>query len=291
MPGPISVWGQRTRNALVLAFAIGHKARMSLIAFALLMTAEPVPSSDIAGLFTADDYPIESLQRNDTGTVDIQADVNPQGRVTACRIVKSSGSSLLDATTCRVVARRGRFTERAKDNGGKPFTISTSVTWESGPMAIPLIANVNKIIYSIGADVTCRTESPTWMILQGACEARQADAEAAIGQLAKDRPVAGFEYVLEMASIPGDHLADNKTGENAGEVLLGRQTALLTLAANGKVTGCTGGEDSLAGDMASWCDSFVRNEVYEALPADAANRSERQLTKIQAIYLRPAAPR
>jgi TonB family protein len=274
-----------------LGSVFGHNALMTLILLALLIAAEPVPPADIARLFTGDDYPIEALMRNEAGTVGIEANVDPEGRVTGCRVTKSSGSTRLDAATCSVIAKRGRFTERASQHGGKPFTISTSVTWDTGPMAIPLIANVNKIIYTVGPDIRCRTESPPWMIMQGACEARQADVEAAIAELARERRLEGFEYVLEMASIPGDHLAGNKIGEARGELLLGRQTVLLTLAADGKVSRCVGGEDSLAGDLASWCGSFVRNEVYEALPADAVNRGERRLTKIQAIYLRPAAPR
>lgn len=264
---------------------------MWITAFALLTAAEPVPTGEISQIFRPDDYPTEALKRNETGTVAVEAEVRPDGRVTACRITQSSGSALLDTATCTVIATRGRFVERAKQHGGKAFTISTQVTWDAKPAGIPLVAHALKVIYTTDEGVTCRIESPLWMIMEGACEASQANAEANIAQISKGRSVAGLEYVLEMASIPGDHLTDNGVGEGRGEELLGRQTALLTLAADGRVTGCVGGEDTLAGDLPIWCDSFVKNERYVPLPASAENQSERQLTKIQAIYLRSAAPR
>jgi TonB family protein len=264
---------------------------MLFSALALLAAAEPVPAGEISRIFTAEDYPIEALMNGDKGTVSVEAAVNPDGRVTGCRITRSSGSSRLDSTTCTIIIRRGHFADRARRHGGKPFTITTSVTWDSKPMGIPLVANVLRIIYTTNPAATCRTETPDWMSMHDACDRSRANAAAAIADLAKERSLDGLEYVIEMASIPGDHLADNRAGEGRGEMLLGRQTALLTLAADGRVSACVGGEDTLAGELSAWCESFVKNEVYEPLPGSAGNQSERRLTRIQAIYLRPAAPR
>lgn len=260
-------------------------------AFLLLVAAEPVPTGEISQIFTADDYPLEALKANETGTVAVEADVRADGRVSACRIVKSSGSARLDTTTCTIISRRGRFVERARQHGGKAFTISTEVSWDAKPAGIPVVAHSLKVIYQTGSKITCRTESPEWMSMDGACEASQANAENAIARLSKQRSLAGLEYVIEMASIPGDHLADQRAGEARGEQLLGRQTALLTLAPHGGVTSCVGGEDTLAGELDAWCDSFVKNEFYEPLPASADNQGERRLTKVNAIYLRPTTAR
>ena len=263
---------------------------MMLSAFAwLLAAAEPLAAGEMARIFTGDDYPIESLMKGEKGTVAIEADVKPDGRVTACRVIKSSGFTRLDHATCAVVTRRARFIERAKEHGGKSFTISTTVTWDSKPMGIPLVATTLRIIYTTGPSISCRTESPPWMGMEGACSASQANAQAAIKRLSSERSLEGMEYVVEMAAIPGEHLADHRVGEGRGEQILGRQTALLTLAADGRVSQCTGGEDTLGGELAAWCESFVKNERYEPLPASADNRSERRITKVNAIYLRPAA--
>jgi len=264
---------------------------MLLTALALIAAPEPVSPQEIAGIFSADDYPIESLQNGEKGVVSVEADVNPDGRVTGCRITKSSASSRLDSVTCAVITRRGRFLDRARKHGGTPFTINTTVNWDMRPGGIPLIVNVSKIIFTSGPVMSCRIEAPAWLSMPDACEASKRNAQAAIARLASERSLDGLEYVIEMASIPGDHLADISAGEARGEVLLGRQTAVLTIAANGRATACLGGEDTLSGELAEWCESMMKNEVYEPLPASAENRGERQLTKVNAIYLRPAQPR
>lgn len=263
---------------------------MLIPALALLM-AEPVPTGEVSRIFTVEDYPLESVTNGEKGTVAVEADVNADGRVIGCRITRSSGSPRLDSTTCSIVSRRGRFVERAREHGGKLFTISTTVTWDLGPIGIPLAISVQKIIYTTGPAIACRSEASAWLSMPDACAVSRPSVEAAIKQLATGRNLEGLEYVIEIATIPGDHLADVKVGNGSGEELLGRQTALVTIAADGRPSGCVGGEDSLSGELADWCESMVTNERYEPLPASAENRGDRQLTKVNAIYLRPAAQR
>ena len=62
-------------------------------------------------------YPPAALRNEEQGTVAYEADIGPDGRVTACRIISSSGSALLDSETCQQTTLRGRF-HPARDAAG-----------------------------------------------------------------------------------------------------------------------------------------------------------------------------
>jgi TonB family protein len=75
----------------------------------------------VASVITADDYPSTALAAGEQGVVGFRATINTSGRVTACDITSSSGSAVLDATTCRLVRIRARF-DPVKDQDGTPIT-------------------------------------------------------------------------------------------------------------------------------------------------------------------------
>jgi len=82
-----------------------------LIAF-LAAVAASVPQAtaiDRTSWFSADDYPAEAVKNGTEGDVAFEVDVDPQGMPVACRITASSGSALLDRTTCDILLKRGRF--------------------------------------------------------------------------------------------------------------------------------------------------------------------------------------
>lgn len=72
-----------------------------------LPIAQPIFSP--ATWIRADDYPPESLRREEEGSVAIFYVVGPNGRVEHCMVQQSSGSPRLDAQTCALVASRGLF--------------------------------------------------------------------------------------------------------------------------------------------------------------------------------------
>ena len=95
-------------------------------------TADPLPQlappsieqaararGDVRTLFAADDYPVAARERQESGTVQVRLGVGADGRVTGCDVIASSGSALLDRTTCRVLRARARFTP-ARDGNGQP---------------------------------------------------------------------------------------------------------------------------------------------------------------------------
>ena len=56
------------------------------------------------------DYPAAAQRREEQGRVGVTFEVNAAGRIENCRVSSTSGSSILDDTTCKLVTRRGRYT-------------------------------------------------------------------------------------------------------------------------------------------------------------------------------------
>lgn len=98
----------------------------------LALAAAAVPKAtaiDPGSWFTAEDYPLEAASHGIEGKTRFEVDVSAEGKPTACRIVKSSGSELLDRTTCDIVAAKGRF--KPATRRGKPVAggYSNAASW------------------------------------------------------------------------------------------------------------------------------------------------------------------
>jgi TonB family protein len=79
---------------------------MFLLFLATLLAARP---SNLSGLFTADDVPIDLITQNKVQTVAIAVTVGPDGKVLGCSVEASSGNPKLDSYTCNTAARRAKF--------------------------------------------------------------------------------------------------------------------------------------------------------------------------------------
>lgn len=79
---------------------------------------------------TDSDYPSSALRAEESGTTGFRLEIGTNGRVTSCTVTSSSGSSALDAATCRLIRSRARFTP-AKDSSGNPTTdtYSNRIQW------------------------------------------------------------------------------------------------------------------------------------------------------------------
>jgi len=105
-----------------------------------LPTATPSPTPSIAavaprpiggsGWISTDDYPGMSIRRNEEGTANYILQVGADGKVRGCNIIVSTGHQRLDDATCKLLARRGKFTP-ARDPSGALVagTYSGQVTW------------------------------------------------------------------------------------------------------------------------------------------------------------------
>jgi periplasmic protein TonB len=83
--------------------------------------------------FSPDDYPAAADRGDDQGFVAYRLEIGPDGRVSNCTILQSSGSLALDTGTCRIVSSRSRFTP-ARDSEGRyvPDYRDGWVTWRLG---------------------------------------------------------------------------------------------------------------------------------------------------------------
>ena len=89
---------------------------------------------DRGAWFTTDDYPAAAIRAEAEGTVAVSLALGPDGRVAACSVTTSSGSSALDQATCRLYRARARFTP-ARDAQGAAIasTYADRVRWQLPP--------------------------------------------------------------------------------------------------------------------------------------------------------------
>ncbi|HMO74857.1 MAG TPA: energy transducer TonB [Sphingopyxis sp.] len=72
------------------------------------------------------DYPREASRAQTGGEVEVRFTIEANGRVTGCRVTRSSGDASLDATTCRLIEARFRF-RPATNAAGEP--IASTYGW------------------------------------------------------------------------------------------------------------------------------------------------------------------
>jgi periplasmic protein TonB len=84
---------------------------------------------DVRTSFSNDDYPASAIAANAQGTAQARLTIGPDGRVTGCDLIRSTGNGALDSTTCNILRRRVKFTP-ARDSNGNP----TSDTYTTPPI-------------------------------------------------------------------------------------------------------------------------------------------------------------
>jgi TonB family protein len=94
-------------------------------------TPKATPIGSPAAWFPADAYPPEAKAAGLHGRTAFTLDLDPKGRITSCNITSSSGSPLLDSTTCTLLVTNGRF-QPAHNAAGQPIagTWSSAMVWQ-----------------------------------------------------------------------------------------------------------------------------------------------------------------
>lgn len=92
--------------------------------------SEPVARTPLQNYVTPDDYP-QGVERATAKPVAFKLTIAPDGRVSECVVTASSGSALLDSTTCRLMRSRTRFIP-ASDASGKPVSgaVMAVIDWK-----------------------------------------------------------------------------------------------------------------------------------------------------------------
>lgn len=113
----------------------------TLLAASPCMLAAQTPArapANLATLFSDEDYPLEAVRNHEQGTVQFRLTVGVDGTATQCAIEATSGSAILDDTTCRLLIERARF-EPARDKSGKavPDDLTGRIVWRLPPAGPP----------------------------------------------------------------------------------------------------------------------------------------------------------
>lgn len=95
----------------------------------------PVPNMPILWIKAAD-YPPGAIINGDNGTTGFTLAVKASGEVSGCVVTESSGSLVLDRTTCELLRQRAVFAP-ALDGAGRPVagTYSSKTRWVLPPPA------------------------------------------------------------------------------------------------------------------------------------------------------------
>jgi TonB family protein len=81
--------------------------------------------------FPADAYPPEARAKGMQGRTEFKLELDPKGRITECDISKSSGSPLLDSTTCALLVTNARFKPAVNASGqAVPGEWRSAMVWQ-----------------------------------------------------------------------------------------------------------------------------------------------------------------
>ena len=82
--------------------------------------AGPAPLENPGNWIKPEDYPVTALRNGEAGTTGFALSLDALGRITACAITSSSGSSTLDLATCALLQQRAKF-RPATNAAGQPL--------------------------------------------------------------------------------------------------------------------------------------------------------------------------
>jgi len=96
------------------------------------MAGPPTPLKELAKYVSRFDYPTSALMARKEGETHVIIDIGLDGRSSNCRVIRSSGTSELDKTTCKILTERVQFNP-AKTTTGIPVVAPLYVAfgWES----------------------------------------------------------------------------------------------------------------------------------------------------------------
>jgi len=254
--------------------------------------AAPAQLLNLGETFTPDDYPLEALRRNETGTAASILAINKQGRVTHCQIETSSGSNELDTQTCRLYRDRARF-EPARDRRGRKIasSIRQRTRWQiPGRMLPPLADGHARLAITFAKDGTisgCRFELISVAITTSQdCLYDSATKEMLVARFKDAVPLRGKTLVQESYLIVDDKPLPG-FGNGPGEMLRDRNAIEMTIGVDGKPTNCWVIERS--DDNKSGEDPCVkcRNMLFGKLPAEDTRKLPINVRIVTGSFTRP----
>jgi TonB family protein len=193
--------------------------------------------------FSADDYPQTALMSRAEGTTSFRLEIDAEGNITRCSVIRSSGNAALDATTCSVLLGRARY-QPARDSRGRAVAGKDEgrVTWRlpppPGPPPLVPVRTVSRLHGDGNGLLVCT------VLVNGV--AMRDVGTSQCGALAG----TGVDYALRSATAPADVVMIWATGpDSAGidtpapdEAALGTRgfdlVAAMDIGPDGRGTSC-----------------------------------------------------
>jgi protein TonB len=203
----------------------------------------PQARGAIEGVFTADDYPAEALDKNEQGAVHTLIRVGKTGAITDCIVEKTSGSPLLDKRTCDIIRERAKL-QAARDWKGRRVAseLHKTITWRIAQTSAPSDPWSSRIVTDFGPygdAVACRIELQMPGQENRSAASPHRDCPAAemkkyvAGELRFGGPIDRMSQVQQFAIGPAP---PPTLGPN--EFIYSRLVLGLEVDAGGKLTSC-----------------------------------------------------
>jgi TonB family protein len=216
---------------------------------------------------TADDYPRGALAQQEQGAADIRLTVDPAGRVSACKVEKSSGSASLDATSCRVYSERARYEPATASD--KKRVVRTRVTWRLGSLALSRRGWFQRTTMTIKADgsvVSCRLESSEAPDTD--CWLPAAFPAAAAANFVKQAGYDPVRFVTEIRFYPDGAVPE----DTIRFPLLSRRSARIGVSKDGTMRSCEVIEDGGSPEARESVCREARQYRFEAITGSSKSK-------------------
>lgn len=96
-----------------------------------MLQRPPILTVPLISLFSTDDYPRHAVWDGQSGITRVVVLVDEKGEIADCSLIETSGIAVLDAQTCIILRKRGRFYPAAGADGKPTRSVFTQgVRWE-----------------------------------------------------------------------------------------------------------------------------------------------------------------
>jgi protein TonB len=253
----------------------------------------PTPPRQIGGTITTSDYPPAALRYEEQGTTSVQITVGPNGRVSGCTVLASSGSSALDSATCQLIVGRFRYAPATSNGRPTEADVTRRVVWRipEGPSMMFAQGRFTWTVVASGAGATeCRIEQIGTAFAQfdtGQCRKPNGDRMIAFEQMGAGHPATRVTHILsllpegEAATLP--RLPGTPFAEWVAQVEVapeGRVTACIPVSQQGAVPAYVSTPYKLG------CQSLMGRTVFAA----TSTQEPRRARIGSAVYVQVMSP-
>lgn len=255
---------------------------------------------NLSEVFAPANYPFFAKARGEEGLVRFVVTVDASGIAMDCVIVEEAEAEALNQPTCDLIMAQARF-EPARDRRGRAIAASFSrpVRWVlEDRKPLPVIDSHQRVVLTFdgGGKTDCRIEASAdartdprtcAMVIDMPMVRGMAGSRAAIlrGLMAR------FAVVSENSSFTGPdaEARASQVGKRPGEDLNDRTITRITIAADGKMTGCTvveAGMAELPGEEGKSLGAITCERLATMTFEPAKARGDRTVLQVSAAYYR-----